>query len=256
MTRKIINTIKNNKKTEVAILFGALFVSYIGYNSYMDYQHYEEQKIMFQQQNEQMEKINQKVDDVHTEVNQISKQVELQQSEIEKTTGRLTEKHMENQGVKSNRVDRPSPYSFIVKSPSTVTAYELNQAFEGTGLEGLGEAFVNAELKTGVNAVFLAGLAANESSWGRSYLANAKNNLFGFQAYDNDPTRSAKSFSSKSECVEYVAEFLSQHYCDESGSYYKGGTIAAINTVYATDSNWKNNIASIMHTIEKKAYNC
>jgi beta-N-acetylglucosaminidase len=256
MTGKIINTIKNNKQTGVAILIGALMASYIGYNSYMDYQHYQEQKLMFQQQQEQMEKFNQQMEDMHTEMNQISKEVQVQQSEIEKTTGRLTEKHMTNEHEITNRGSGASPYSFIVKSQSTVTAYELNQAFEGTGLEGLGEAFVSAELNTGVNAVFLAGLAANESSWGHSYLANAKNNLFGFQAYDNDPTRSARSFSSKAECIAYVAQFLSEHYCDESGSYYRGGTIAAINTVYATDGNWKNNVYSIMRTIERKAIDC
>jgi len=49
---------------------------------------------------------------------------------------------------------------------------------------------------------------------------------------------------------------LSEHYCDESGSYYRGGTIAAINTVYATDGNWKNNVYSIMRTIERKAIDC
>ena len=94
-----------------------------------------------------------------------------------------------------------------VSQPSLLTAEELNIAIEGTGLQGLGQYFYEAEQAYGVNSVFLLSIAILESGWGESTLAQTKNNLFGYQAYDNDPNK-AMYFSSKAEAIHTVGSHL------------------------------------------------
>lgn len=137
---------------------------------------------------------------------------------------------------------------FDITLPSAVTAYELDLVFAHTPLQGLGKAFIQAELQTGINAIFIAAIAIIESDWGNSVLASDKNNLFGFGAYDSNVDL-AQPFSSKEECVLYVAKFLREHYID--GSYYRGHSIKAINQLYASDSEWANKVFGAMCKIDR-----
>lgn len=137
---------------------------------------------------------------------------------------------------------------FDITMPSAVTAYEFELVFEGTPLRGLGKAFVQAELETGLNAMFLAAVAVIESDWGNSLLAAEKNNLFGFGAYDSD-VNSARSFADKRECILYVAGFLREHYID--GSYYRGHSIRAVNELYASDGAWADKVYGAMRRMDR-----
>lgn len=137
---------------------------------------------------------------------------------------------------------------FDITTLSAVTAYELDLAFAGTPLEGLGEAFVRAELKTGINALFIAAVAVIESDWGHSALASERNNLFGFGAYDGDVDK-AQAFSSKQECVLHVAVFLREHYID--GSYFRGHSVKAVNELYASDKAWADKVLGAMRRIDR-----
>ena len=114
----------------------------------------------------------------------------------------------------------------------------IDAKLAGTNLEGLGESFVNAEQKYGVNAWFLTGLAIHESGYGSSKIATDKNNVFGFQAYDASPYESARTFASKEEGVDVVAKYLSEAYLTPGGTYYNGVSIDNIGKRYATDPNW------------------
>lgn len=145
-----------------------------------------------------------------------------------------------------------SAYNFRVKSSSNVTAYELDKFLAGTKLAGLGHAFVQAELNTGVNAMFLTSLATIESGWGNSYIAKTKNNIFGFNAIDSSPTESASTFSSKEECIAKVARYIAKNYCDPNGRYYKGGTIAHVGSLYASDKGWATKVHNQMQVIDKE----
>lgn len=167
-----------------------------------------------------------------------------------RTLGRRGEKYP----PVSRAYARYNDTTFDITKPSAVTAYELNQVFHNTPMHDLGAAFIQAELKTGLNAIFLSAIAVHESSWGHSTLASEKNNLFGFGAYDHDPSL-ALSFDSKSTCVMHVANFLRTHYID--GTYSRGHAIADINKLYASDQTWSKKIFSIMckidETIQQKA---
>lgn len=126
--------------------------------------------------------------------------------------------------------------------PSSVTVEAIDQKLQGTGMAGLGQAFKTAEELYGVNAVFLTSLAIHESNSGKSRIAQDKNNLFGFMAYDRDPYNSAKEFETKEEGILHVAGYLKENYLTPNGSYFNGYSIDAINVKYATDLNWANGI--------------
>ncbi len=133
-------------------------------------------------------------------------------------------------------------FSEDVTIKSNVTADFINKRLAGTNMAGLGQAFKAAEKNYGVNALFLTGLAIHESDYGRSQIAQTKNNLFGFMAYDSSPLSSAGYFDSFEAGIDYVARYLGQHYLTEGGQYYSGKSMAAINKRYATDQSWHTKI--------------
>ena len=64
-----------------------------------------------------------------------------------------------------------------------------------------GSIFVNMQNTYGVNALLMAGVAANESAWGNSSIAQTKNNLFGLNAVDSAPGASADTYTSPEHCI-------------------------------------------------------
>lgn len=204
-----------------------------------------------EQQTQQIQEINDKLEYLDAEIKIINNQVKHQQMLLDKTSGRLYKEHIDNDET-PNRGSRDSIYTFKVQSPSKFTAYELNYVLQNTALEGLGEAYIRAELNTGVNALFLTALSIQESGWGESYIARDKNNLFGYGSYDNSAYESSYSFESKEECIEYVAKQIADNYCDENGAFYRGGTIADVNYYYCTTDTWGQNIFDIMNKLEVK----
>jgi beta-N-acetylglucosaminidase len=139
-----------------------------------------------------------------------------------------------------------------LRKPSGLSIEQADQILKGTGLEGLGKAFVEAEKDYQVNAYYLMAHAAWESNWGKSKLSIEKNNLFGFMAYDNNPYESAKRFSSKSDSVLTVAQFISEHYLSKNGQYYHGPNLEGMNVEYSTDDSWSEGIGQVMRLLVKK----
>ena len=131
---------------------------------------------------------------------------------------------------------------------ANLTAEELELGLKGN-LKGLGENFVSAEEEHGVNALFLAGLAALESGWGKHCFK--QNNLFGW---------SGKSFESFDDCIDYVAKKLAENYLDENGKHYHGSDLAGVNKSYCGTDQWLSGVAGTMVKIsngidKKKAEN-
>lgn len=114
------------------------------------------------------------------------------------------------------------------------------------------EAFYNAEQKYKINGIFLVAIGIHESAWGTSQLAEEKNNLFGYRAYDRDPINSAQHFESYEECINTVAEALAKNYLSSTGSFYNGTTIQAVNTKYASDKQWYTKVFSYMEYLYDK----
>jgi beta-N-acetylglucosaminidase len=139
-----------------------------------------------------------------------------------------------------------------VNTPSGFSAAQIDRAWTNLGaytLVGTGHSFIEAEKRTGVNALVLAAIAAHESAFGRSRIARDKNNLFGFGAFDHDPYNLAHTFRSYHDGTITVASYLSRNYLSTGGRYYRGNTLEGINTHYATDIYWADKVSRMMQTI-------
>ena len=138
-------------------------------------------------------------------------------------------------------------YEMNLLTPSYIKEETLAKAFQNTKMQGLEKYFIQAEKETGINALYLAGLAVHESGWNTSKFAEKRNNLFGWQAYDNDLDKT-KYFESKGECILFVAERIKTLYLNENGMFHNGYTIESISSRYASD---KEHSKKVYKNIEK-----
>ena len=139
-----------------------------------------------------------------------------------------------------------------LRLPSGANAVMLDNYTKDTPLHGLGAAWVAAEEKWRINAVFLCALACHESDFGRSRLAREKKNLYGFMAYDSDPYNSAKSYARFEDSIEDVCALLVQHYLFPCGKHYNGPSPAGINARYASDKGWAQKVVAHMAKVVGK----
>lgn len=142
-------------------------------------------------------------------------------------------------GIKENNI-------LYLTNKSGFTAGELDSGLAGTKLEGLGEDFKKAEDEIGVNAILLMAMAKHESGNGTSLLADEKNNLFGFNAIDQDPINAANKFKDKGESIMHVAKFLKENYLTKEGRFYNGISTEGIGQLYATDPGWSKKVSNMM----------
>lgn len=138
-----------------------------------------------------------------------------------------------------------------LRNKSNISIEEYQKMLEGTALYEIAGSLYNAEQKFGVNGLYLMGLACLESSYGNSNFAKNRNNIFGWNAVDSNPGK-ASYFTSKSECVMFVAEKLSYNYLSEDGCYFEGYTAKDIDKHYCTDKQHAHKIIKIIEKLEKK----
>lgn len=132
-------------------------------------------------------------------------------------------------------------YTADLTVKSGYSAEELAAGLKGN-LVFLVAEFVAAEEKYGVNAVFLAGLAALESGWGKHCFR--PNNFFGW---------GKKSFDTAEEGIDFVAGKISAYYLSEDGKYYHGVSLSGVNVSYNGSETWTEKVGGIMQNISKKA---
>ncbi len=147
------------------------------------------------------------------------------------------------------------PYEKLdLRKPSRVTAQEIDNYMSkrtngDSPLIGYGQAFIDAQNKYGVNALFLASHAILESGYGKSLIAYRKHNLFGLRAEDSDPFGLARYFPNYKDSINYNAAYVRAYYLEPGDWRYKGNTITDINVNYSTDKEWGTKIANIMEGI-------
>lgn len=178
---------------------------------------------------------------------------EVAQIEIEIQEEPQTENVME-QEIKQEEPQTEEPqrtiftYDMNLLTPSNITAEQLEVAFANTKMSGLAEYFIQAEQETGVNAVYLAGLACHESGWNTSNFARTRNNLFGWQSYDSN-LNATKRFDSKGTCIRFVADKIKTLYLTDGGTFHSGYTIASISKRYASDKQHGQKVYNTMKTL-------
>ena len=140
--------------------------------------------------------------------------------------------------------------------PTNYSADELNRVYSmmnirNSRLAGKGAIFKEAEKRYGVNALYLMAHSALESAWGRSQIANDKNNFFGIAAYDTSPYDSAKKFDDVDKGILGAAKWIRENYIDR-GRDHLGNKATGMNVRYASDPYWGEKIASIMMNINSR----
>lgn len=123
-----------------------------------------------------------------------------------------------------------------VSSLSHITVDDAKQMLAGTALYADAKAYVKAEEKYHVNAVFLMGIAAHESAWGTSRRAREDNNLTGY-GVTSDSARGINK-ATKEEGLLTTAKTLHEKYLTPGGSYYAGTSVEAVNQHYCVGGEW------------------
>ena len=170
--------------------------------------------------------------------------------------------------IKSYESNQDSYLFLDLRKKSSVTADQINAYIAKSAtssnsvLHGQGATIIAAAEKYGVNALYLAAHAIHESNYGKSTISMAKNNLFGFGAYDLAPFVGAVKYSTIKSNIEFIAQEMKATYLNPSNWKYKGAYLGytiknvngtridslskGMNFYYASDSNWGNAIASHM----------
>ena len=206
------------------------------------------------------EKVKKDAKSLNTSIKEEIERLRLERQKYEANQLKLQEEFLaqmkiaEEHGKKvvGNEIIVPDTYEgFDVRTPSGLTGEQLDSLLVGTGLQGLGQYYANAEKENGVNALVILSLSALESAWGESRFAVERNNLFGFQAYDSN-VNAAKHFATKEEAIMVVSKHLADKYLQPTGAYFNGYTLEAMNVRYASDKGWASKIASIMHKLSAR----
>ena len=109
--------------------------------------------------------------------------------------------------------------------------------------------FYYVERQYNINGLFLASIAVHESGWGTSALSLRTKNLFGYGAYDRDPSAYANQFAAYESGIDLVARVLVKYYLNPKGTpiyngeiaqgtYFHGSTVTGVNVSYASDKKW------------------
>ena len=181
-------------------------------------------------------------------------------------------------GNYNNAVNKDNPYYnyYMYLSNHTRTAYSStnideyirnnmgytknvygNAASSGTSrLYGSGAFFYYAQEKYGVNAVLSLSLSRNETGNGTSNLAINKNNGFGLNAVDSNPTQAANWYATfASSILGYASKWITYGYAHPRDWRYFGPQFGdkwiGMNVKYASDTYWSEKMASNYYSLDK-----
>lgn len=180
--------------------------------------------------------------------NTIKEEAIKKRVEEEKQRLRIEEENRlkEIKRLEEARVVTYNPNNILEKS--NITNEEAYVMLEGSALQTLSRAYVEAERVYGVNAIWLMALNSEESARGESSLAMSNNNLGGVK------TRSGEwaYFSDWGECLFYISNMIKTEYLTEDGLFFNGYSIYSINEKYCVGGNWSENINTIAYELLEK----
>lgn len=144
---------------------------------------------------------------------------------------------------------------------ASVNPYYLTKPISTSVMKDQGTSFVNAQDTYGMNALLIYAMAAHESAFGTSNYAVNYYNLFGYGAYDSNPSNAANySYPSVADGVNQHMGWNLRKYLDYS-NYSSGNSLfyasnignkgAGINTRYASDPWWSVKIAQWAFKIDR-----
>ena len=160
-------------------------------------------------------------------------------------------------------------FSMLINKHSGHTLEQFKQILENDSndknnvFKDNAQYFYYVEQQYNINGIFVAAVAIHESGWGTSNISKNKKNLFGYGAYDSDPSGSAYTFQSYAEGIDLVSRVFVKYYLNPTGTpiyggetatgtYFNGATLTAVNTRYASDKNWANAVFKWMTYLYNK----
>ena len=145
-------------------------------------------------------------------------------------------------------------------SASTMDAFlrYMRNDYSGSAINNKGYAFVDNGDEYGFNAALLYALSCQESAYGTSDYAVYRNNLFGWNAYDDSPNN-ASYFSSVDVAIKEMMGRNLRRYADFSDSRFNGAYVgnkgSGFNLKYASDPYWGMKIGAIYYNLDKFSCN-
>ena len=123
-------------------------------------------------------------------------------------------------------------------------------------LYGQGTFFYYSQEKYGVNAVLSLSLSRNETGNGKSNLAINKNNGFGLNAVDSNPTQAANWYPTfASSILGYSSKWITYGYAHPRDWRYFGPQFGdkwiGMNVKYASDTYWSEKMAANYYSLDK-----
>ena len=160
-------------------------------------------------------------------------------------------------------------FDMALNKPSGLSLSQFEKIFENNQNDSKSifkdnaKYFYYAEKQYNINGVFLAAVGIHESNWGISAMAQNKKNLFGYGAYDRNPSDNAYSFDSYAEGIDLLARVFAKYYLNPNGtkiyngeiatgSHYNGPNLTGVHKKYASDTNWANSVYKWMKYLYNK----
>ncbi|MFF2448965.1 glucosaminidase domain-containing protein [Neobacillus sp. NPDC058068] len=118
------------------------------------------------------------------------------------------------EGTTTNNISIFTP----LNTKASVTANAINQfinyktKWTNTLMTGMGSSYIEAQNKTGLNAIYLVAHSGLETRWGTSGIVANKYNYYGINANDLRPLTDAYDYSTKSSGIVAGAIFINQMY--------------------------------------------
>ena len=130
------------------------------------------------------------------------------------------------------------------------------QGINSSRLYGQGTFFYNAQELYGANALLAFGVSRNETGNGKSNLAINKNNGFGLNAVDSNPTQASDWFATFSQSIlDYGNSWVTYGYSEPTDWRYfgaqNGNKFVGMNVKYASDVYWGEKMASNYYNLDK-----
>lgn len=135
-------------------------------------------------------------------------------------------------------------------APANVTASSINQYLTAHNfiMAGLDQVFMAAEQTYGVDANYLVSHAMEETGTGANVtnIATAKNNLYGYGAFDANAGVDAARFPSEGYAILFEAWEVRNNYLNLGASHYVTPTLNGMASNYASDPEWANKVNNLM----------
>lgn len=143
-----------------------------------------------------------------------------------------------------------------VYSATNINDYLNKRIASSSKLYNTGQYFIDAQNNYGVNAILMLAIGINESAFGTSPISQTKNNLFGLNAIDRDPSASANYFTSIEDCIDQFGfGWLSGKFLQPGDSRFYGSNLGnksvGVNIKYASDPYWGEKAAQYYYDLDK-----